>query len=87
VDVAREIAMQNAEEEAEAQRTVQEAIEEAAELEKPLRGERSLPLGAAEQPAVSTGPNGQAEPAASDGGSGAEQFQPYSSQVPPNPPQ
>ena len=87
VDVASEIAKQNAEEEAEAQRTVQEAIEEAAELEKPVRGERSLSRGTADQPAVSAGPNGHAEPAVSDGGSGAEQFQPYSSQVPPSPPQ
>jgi regulator of protease activity HflC (stomatin/prohibitin superfamily) len=79
VDVASEIAMQNAKEEAEAQRTVQEAIEEAAELEKPLRGERSLSPGTAEQPAVSAGPNGHAEPAVADGGSGAEQLQPYSS--------
>ena len=79
VDVASEIARQNAEEEAEAQRTVQEAIEEAAELEKPLRGERSLSPGTAEQPAVSAGPNGHAEPAVADGGSGAEQLQPYSS--------
>ena len=89
VDVASEIEKQNAEEEAAAQRTVQEAIEAAAELEKPIprAGEPEMPRGTAEQPAVSAGPNGQGEPGSLDDGSGSEQLQPYSSQVPPSPQQ
>jgi regulator of protease activity HflC (stomatin/prohibitin superfamily) len=79
IDVQAEIAQQNAEEEAAAQRTVQEAIEAAAEAEKPLLAERSGALDTPQQPALSTGPNGQGEVAALDEGS--EQLQPYSSQV------
>jgi regulator of protease activity HflC (stomatin/prohibitin superfamily) len=87
IDIQAEIEKQNAEEEAAAQRTVQEAIEAAAEIEKPLRGDRSIARGTAEQPAVSAAPNGQGEPAPSDGASETEEFQPYSQQVPPNPQQ
>ncbi len=87
IDVQAEIETQNAAEEAAAQRTVQEAIEAAAEAEKPRLGERSIARGAPEQPAVSAGPNGQAESPSLDGVSDADQSQPYAPQVQPNPQQ